>query len=116
MGHASRAQVGHSVATYARQFAACGIDWAQARRLAQRYLSAIEALDASLLDEMRGLAEGSRLSSEDSPPLNLPPEIFPRNLFTRTPPSAQSAPDGPRGRGEFGRLLGERGATRSGKR
>jgi isopenicillin-N N-acyltransferase-like protein len=91
VGQASRAQVGHSVATYARQFAACGIDWAQARRLAQRYLPAIEALDASLLDEMRGLAEGSRFSFEDILTLNCRTEILPPNYFSGEPTAAEAA-------------------------
>ncbi len=91
LGQASRAQVGHSVATYARQFAACGIDWAQARRLAQRYLPAIEALDASLLDEMRGLAEGSRFSFEDILTLNCRTEILPPNYFSGEPTAAEAA-------------------------
>ncbi len=91
LGQASRAQVGHSVATYARQFAACGIDWAQARQLAQRYLPVIEALDASLVDEMRGLAEGSRFSFEDILTLNCRTEILPPNYFSGEHSAAESA-------------------------
>lgn len=91
LGQASRAQVGHSVATYARQFAACGIDWAQARQLAQRYLPVIERLDASLVDEMRGLAEGSRFRFEDILTLNCRTEILPPNYFSGEATAAEAA-------------------------
>jgi isopenicillin-N N-acyltransferase-like protein len=80
-GAAAAARVAHSVATYARLFASCGIDWADAARRSARYMPAIEALDASLVQELRGIAEGSGQPFEAILALNCRTEILPASYL-----------------------------------
>ena len=80
-GRAAAAQAAHSVATYARLFASCGIDWAEAARRSRRYLPVIEALDASLVDELQGIAAGSGQPIEAILALNCRTEILPASYL-----------------------------------
>jgi isopenicillin-N N-acyltransferase-like protein len=94
-GFGARDQIAHSVSTYARLFAACGIDWAEASGRSLRYLAVIEALDAALVDELRGIAEGGRQSFEAILALNCRTEILPASYLDNAAPdlagSAQAA-------------------------
>jgi isopenicillin-N N-acyltransferase like protein len=80
-GRAAAPQVAHSVATYARLFAFCGIDWPTACERARRYLPLIQALDAALVAEMQGIAEGSGQPFEAILALNCRTEILPANYL-----------------------------------
>lgn len=80
-GRAAAAQTAHSVATYARLFASCGIAWSEAARRSRTYLPIIEALDASLLDELHGIAEGSGQPIEAILALNCRTEILPASYL-----------------------------------
>ena len=80
-GRAAAAQTAHSVATYARLFASCGIAWAEAARRSRAYLPIIEALDASLLDELHGIAAGSGQPIEAILALNCRTEILPASYL-----------------------------------
>jgi isopenicillin-N N-acyltransferase-like protein len=74
----------HSVATYARLFAGCGIAWAEAERRSARHLPIIEALDASLADELRGIAKGSGQSLAAILALNCRTEILPASYLAES--------------------------------
>ena len=76
-GHAARTRVERSVATYARLFAYCGIDWAGAQRLGAGYAAVIEAFDPEALEEIRGIAEGSGRHLNEILALNARTEILP---------------------------------------
>lgn len=76
-GQATRLQALHSRNTYARLFAHCGIDWATACERALAYRPVIEALDAELMREIEGLAEGCGLALAEVLALNCRTEILP---------------------------------------
>ena len=80
-GRAAAGQTAHSVATYARLFASCGIPWAEAARRSRAYLPVIEALDASLVDELHGIAEGSGQPIDAILALNCRTEILPASYL-----------------------------------
>lgn len=80
-GRHAAAQVARSIATYTRLFAACGIGWADAEHRAARYLPVIEGLDAQLVDELRGIAEGSGQPFAAILALNCRTEILPSNYL-----------------------------------
>lgn len=90
-GQKVRDQALHSRNTYARLFAHCGIDWAEACRRARSYQPVIEALNSALMDEMRGLAEGSGLSLSEVLALNCRTEILPPGFLGDAPLQAQQA-------------------------
>ncbi|HEY9065495.1 MAG TPA: C45 family peptidase [Burkholderiaceae bacterium] len=102
-GRAAAARVAHSVATYARLFAGCGIAWSEAARRAARHLPVIEALDPSLADELRGIAKGSGQTLEAILALNCRTEILPASYLAESaahdPASAAAAFDANRGAG-----------------
>lgn len=58
IGQATRERIARSLSTYAHLFALAGVSWAQACERARRYRDVIGALDASLVEEIEGLAEG----------------------------------------------------------
>ena len=76
-GAGARRRVAHSVATYARLFAFCGIDWREAQRLGAGYRESIGALGARLLEEIEGIAEGSGRQVNEILALNARTEILP---------------------------------------
>ena len=76
-GRAARARIERSVATYARLFAYCGIDWAAAQRLGAGYCELIGAFDAESLEEIEGIAEGSGRHLNEILALNARTEILP---------------------------------------
>lgn len=75
-GRGAQAQVAASMRTYERLFKDfVGLDWEQARRMGASYAAAIEHYAPDLLEEMRGLAEGSGFALEDILALNARSEI-----------------------------------------
>lgn len=87
-GRAAAAQIAHSLATYADLFGACGIAWDQAERRAGAYLSVVEALDADLVAELHGIAEGSGCSLAAILALNCRTEILPASYLNPAAPDA----------------------------
>ena len=81
-GKTAALRIRHSVLTYAKLFACCGIDWQEACSRAQRYTPVITALDANLMAEMQGIAQGSGLRLEDILALNCRTEILPSNFLS----------------------------------
>jgi isopenicillin-N N-acyltransferase-like protein len=76
-GTLARAQIARSIATYARLFAYCGIDWKDAQRRAARYRETVGNLDATLLEEIEGIAAGAGVGIEEILALNARTEILP---------------------------------------
>ena len=76
-GTTARARIEHSIATYARLFAYCGIDWREAQKRGAAYRDAIAELDAELLEEIIGIAEGSGRCLNEILALNARTEILP---------------------------------------
>jgi isopenicillin-N N-acyltransferase-like protein len=81
-GVAAAPQIRHSVLTYAKMFACCGIDWAQAGHRAREYGPVITALDPLLMQEMQGIAEGSGWPLNDILALNCRTEILPPTFLS----------------------------------
>jgi len=76
-GQQAKARIQRSIATYARLFAYCGIDWHGARRLAAAYRDVIGDLDPGLLAEIEGIASGSGRAVDEILALNARTEILP---------------------------------------
>lgn len=76
-GLQAKARIGRSIATYARLFAYCGIDWAGAQRLGAGYRELIGDLDPALLAEIEGIAAGAGRHVDEILALNARTEILP---------------------------------------
>jgi len=76
-GVKARKRIDRSVATYARLFAFCGIDWKGAQQLGAGYRDLIGDLDHELLEEIEGIAAGSGRSVNEILALNARTEILP---------------------------------------
>jgi isopenicillin-N N-acyltransferase-like protein len=76
-GVAAKARVTRSIATYARLFAYCGIDWQGAQRLGAGYRDVIGDLAPALLAEIEGIASGSGRHVNEILALNARTEILP---------------------------------------
>jgi isopenicillin-N N-acyltransferase-like protein len=76
-GHQAKARIERSIATYARLFAYCGIDWQSAQRLGAGYRDAIGDLDPALLAEIEGIAAGAGRHVDEILALNARTEILP---------------------------------------
>lgn len=76
-GTLAQSQIERSIATYARLFAYCGIDWREAQRRAAGYRSTVENLDAELLAEIEGIAAGAGRGVDEILALNARTEILP---------------------------------------
>jgi isopenicillin-N N-acyltransferase-like protein len=76
-GLAAKQRIARSVATYAKLFAFCGIDWRDAQRRAATYREAIGALGSHLLEEIEGIAEGCGRPVDEILALNVRTEILP---------------------------------------
>lgn len=87
-GQGARAQVAHSVSTYARMFAGCGISWTQACERAQVYADVIAALSPRWIAEIQGIAEGSGQPLASILALNCRTEILPPGLYAEAPDPA----------------------------
>jgi isopenicillin-N N-acyltransferase-like protein len=90
-GQQAKGRIQHSVVTYARLFAACGIDWASACERAMRFEPVIEQVDADLMAELRGMAQGSGQTLGSLMALNCRTEILPPTFFTDEPQLAHAA-------------------------
>jgi isopenicillin-N N-acyltransferase-like protein len=90
-GRQAQSRIQHSVVTYARLFAACGIDWASACERGMGFESVIAQVDADLMDELRGMAEGSGQTLGSLMALNCRTEILPPTFFTDEPQLAHAA-------------------------
>ncbi len=76
-GLQARARIALSIATYARLFAYCGIDWQGAQRLGAGYRDLIGDLDPALLAEIEGIAAGAGRHVDEILALNARTEILP---------------------------------------
>jgi isopenicillin-N N-acyltransferase-like protein len=76
-GAQAKQRIARSVATYARLFAYCGIDWQGAQRLGASYRDVIGDLDPLLLEEIEGIAAGSGRQVDEILALNARTEILP---------------------------------------
>ncbi len=76
-GQKARARIERSIASYARLFAWCGIDWAGAQRLGAGYRELIGDLDPALLEEIEGIAAGAGRRLDEILALNARTEILP---------------------------------------
>lgn len=90
-GQEAKDRIQHSVVTYARLFAACGIDWAQACERGLRFERVIARVDADLMTELQGMAQGSGQSLGSLMALNCRTEILPPTFFTDEPQLAHAA-------------------------
>ena len=84
-GQQARDRIQHSVVTYARLFAACGIDWRGACERAMRFEPVIEQVDANLMAELRGMAQGSGQALDSLMALNCRTEILPSTFLADAP-------------------------------
>jgi hypothetical protein len=76
-GEIARERVVRSLSHYAHLFEFCGIGWDEARRRAGAYRNAIGALDASLLEEIDGIAAGAGRKPDEILALNARTELLP---------------------------------------
>ena len=76
-GEIARERVVRSLSHYAHLFEFCGIGWDEARRRASAYRDAIGALDASLLEEIDGIAAGAGRKPDEILALNARTELLP---------------------------------------
>jgi isopenicillin-N N-acyltransferase-like protein len=76
-GLQAKARIARSIATYARLFAYCGIDWQGAQRLGAGYRDLIGDLDPALLAEIEGIASGAGRKVDEILALNARTEILP---------------------------------------
>jgi isopenicillin-N N-acyltransferase-like protein len=98
-GAAARARVERSIATYAGLFAYCGIDWREAQERGAAYRDAIAGLDAELLEEIIGIAEGSGRAMNEILALNARTEILPPSHPTERNPRWRALVDANRASG-----------------
>lgn len=76
-GAQAKTRIERSIATYARLFAYCGIDWQGAQRLGAGYRELIGDLNAALLAEIEGIAAGAGRNIAEILALNARTEILP---------------------------------------
>lgn len=76
-GVQARERIQHSIATYARLFAYCGISWGEAQIRALGFRDAVGAISSDLLEEMGGIAEGAGVTEAEILTLNARTEILP---------------------------------------
>ena len=76
-GAQAKTRIERSIATYARLFAYCGIDWQGAQQLGAAYRELIADLDAELLAEIEGIASGAGRKVDEILALNARTEILP---------------------------------------
>ncbi len=76
-GTSTAALIGHSIASYARLFAhRRGLDWAASQAEALRFLPLLDELAPDLLEEMRGIADGSGRALAELVALNVRTELM----------------------------------------
>lgn len=84
-GRQAQGRIQHSVITYARLFAACGIDWVAACERAMGFEDCIAQVDANLMAELRGMAQGSGQTLGSLMALNCRTEILPPSFLSGAP-------------------------------
>jgi isopenicillin-N N-acyltransferase-like protein len=82
-GKLGRAQVERSIGNYAHLFAFCGISWDDAQQRAGAYRDVIGNLDASLLEEMEGIAAGAGRKPGEILALNARTELLPPDYLAK---------------------------------
>lgn len=80
-GRLASAQIERSIATYSSLFAYSGIDWGVAQQRAAAYCEPIGQLDAELIEEIGGIAEGSGRQVNEILALNARTEILSPSYF-----------------------------------
>ena len=80
-GRSASSAVAHSMQTYARLFAQAGWSWPQVCERALAFEPLVAEVDASLVDEVRGIAQGSGQSVGSIWALNCRSEILPPNFM-----------------------------------
>ena len=98
-GTLARPQIARSIATYARLFAYCGIDWNAAQQRAMRYRDTVGNLDAALLEEIEGIAAGAGVAVAEILALNARTEILPPSYPGEPSPHWQQVQEINRGAG-----------------
>ncbi len=76
-GVQARKRIERSIATYAKLFAYCGIDWRRAQRLGAGYREVISDLGPAFLAEIEGIAAGAARPVDEILALNARTEIIP---------------------------------------
>ena len=76
-GERARSRVERSLASYERLFSFCGLAWDEAQRRGSAYRDPIGAFDASLLEEIEGIARGAGRKRDEILALNARTEILP---------------------------------------
>jgi isopenicillin-N N-acyltransferase-like protein len=103
-GAQAKARIARSIATYARLFAYCGIDWQGAQRLGAGYRDVIGDLDPALLAEIEGIAAGAGRNVDEILALNARTEILPPSYPGEPHPDRLSivAANAKQGAGDWG--------------
>ncbi|HUK03669.1 MAG TPA: C45 family peptidase [Burkholderiales bacterium] len=81
-GERARERVERSLANYARLFPFVGMAWAEAQRRAAAFRDVIGSFDATLLEEMEGIARGAGRPFGELLALNVRTEILPASFLT----------------------------------
>jgi len=81
-GERAKERVERSLANYAKLFAFNGMDWGDAQQRALKYRDCIGAFDASLLEEMEGIARGVGRPFSEILTLNARTEVLPPTFLT----------------------------------
>lgn len=84
-GAVARRCVEQSIATYARLFAYCGIEWVDAQTRGRSYRDTIANLDAELIEEIEGIAAGAGRHVDEILALNARTEILPTSYPEPSP-------------------------------
>lgn len=118
-GERAREGVERSIATYARLFAYCGMDWREAQARAAPYRDVIGAFDATLLEEIEGIAAGADRYVGEILALNARTEILPPSYPGDPAPQSKALAERNRGAGvpdwgECTALAVPRGASATG--
>ncbi len=82
-GELARSRIERSVANYARLFAFNGMPWEEAQRRSAGYRDVIGAFDASLLEELEGIARGAGRPFGEILALNARTEVLPPSFLSR---------------------------------
>jgi isopenicillin-N N-acyltransferase-like protein len=82
-GKLARDRVERSLANYARLFEFHGMPWAEAERRSLAYRDVIGAFDATLLEEIEGIAQGAGRRLEEILALNVRTEIMPSGFLAK---------------------------------
>ena len=90
-GEAARDRIRHSIATYARLFAYCGLTWGEAQMRAVRYRDVIAATSPALLEEIIGIAAGAGVTESEILALNARTEILPPTYPAEPSPAWSTA-------------------------